>query len=91
MGRLKKAFSIGGSTIGEVIGKLRDVNRFAQLLRDLIGWSIVIYATEDKSDAGLAGATIARIAGVGDNYKKLCTCDGTTIWEAKPNFVTSKV
>lgn len=58
---------------------------------DLIGRSIVVYATEDKSDPGLAGAVIARSAGVGENYKKLCTCDGTTIWEAKPDFVTSKV
>lgn len=58
---------------------------------DLIGRSIVLYASEDKSDPGLAAAVIARSAGVGENYKKLCTCDGTTIWEAKPDFVTSKV
>lgn len=58
---------------------------------DLIGRSIVVYTTEDKSDTGLAAAVIARSAGVGENYKKLCTCDGTTIWEAKPDFVTSKV
>jgi len=25
---------------------------------------------------------IARSAGVGENYKKLCTCDGVTIWES---------
>ncbi|CAI9093867.1 OLC1v1029457C1 [Oldenlandia corymbosa var. corymbosa] len=59
---------------------------------DLIGRSIVVYETEDKSDAGLAAAVIARSAGVGENYKKLCTCDGTTIWEAtNADFVTSKV
>lgn len=56
---------------------------------DLIGRSIVLYASEDKSDPGLAAAVIARSAGVGENYKKLCTCDGTTIWEAKPDFVTT--
>jgi hypothetical protein len=28
---------------------------------------------------------------VGENYKKLCTCDGTTIWEASDrDFVASK-
>ncbi|KAK9927392.1 hypothetical protein M0R45_024576 [Rubus argutus] len=28
----------------------------------------------------------------GENYKKLCTCDGTTIWESSDkDFVTSKV
>ncbi|XP_047337616.1 copper chaperone for superoxide dismutase, chloroplastic/cytosolic [Impatiens glandulifera] len=59
---------------------------------DLIGRSIVVYATEDKSDTGLSAAVVARSAGVGENYKKLCTCDGTTIWEATNNdFATSKV
>ncbi|KAL3738063.1 hypothetical protein ACJRO7_019571 [Eucalyptus globulus] len=59
---------------------------------DLIGRSIAVYESEDKSDAGVAAAVIARSAGVGENYKKLCTCDGTTIWESSNNdFVTSKV
>ncbi|XP_059290201.1 copper chaperone for superoxide dismutase, chloroplastic/cytosolic isoform X3 [Lycium ferocissimum] len=49
---------------------------------DLIGRAVAVYATEDKSDPGLKAAVIARSAGVGENYKKLCTCDGTTIWEA---------
>lgn len=67
---------------------------FKEQLRvvDLIGRSIVVYETEDKSDPGLAAAVIARSAGVGENYKKLCTCDGTTIWEATDkDFVTNKV
>ncbi|KAL0312710.1 UNVERIFIED_CONTAM: Copper chaperone for superoxide dismutase, chloroplastic/cytosolic [Sesamum radiatum] len=59
---------------------------------ELIGRSIVVYGTEDKSDEGIAAAVVARSAGVGENYKKLCTCDGTTIWEAtNADFVTSKV
>lgn len=59
---------------------------------DLIGRSVVVYGTEDKSDSGLTAAVVARSAGVGENYKKLCTCDGTTIWEAtNSDFVTSKV
>ncbi|KAL6882673.1 hypothetical protein ACP4OV_011363 [Aristida adscensionis] len=49
---------------------------------DLIGRSIALYATEDRSDRGIAAAVIARSAGVGENYKKLCTCDGVTIWES---------
>ncbi|PON64078.1 Superoxide dismutase 1 copper chaperone [Trema orientale] len=52
---------------------------------DLIGRSVVIYGTEDKSDSGVTAAVIARTAGVGDNNKKLCSCDGTTIWEATNN------
>ncbi|KAJ3706677.1 hypothetical protein LUZ61_010382 [Rhynchospora tenuis] len=49
---------------------------------ELIGRSVVVYDTEDKSDPGIAAAVIARSAGVGENYKKLCTCDGVTIWES---------
>ncbi|ESQ35579.1 hypothetical protein EUTSA_v10008232mg [Eutrema salsugineum] len=60
---------------------------------DLIGRAVVVYKTEDnKSGPGLTAAVIARSAGVGENYKKLCTCDGTVIWEAtNSDFVTSKV
>lgn len=58
---------------------------------DLIGRAVVVYATEDKSEHGIAAAVVARSAGVGENYKKLCTCDGTTIWEASDrDFVASK-
>ncbi|KAM5572677.1 hypothetical protein ABKV19_012629 [Rosa sericea] len=59
---------------------------------DLIGRSIAVYGTADKSDSGVAAAVIARSAGVGENYKTLCTCDGTTIWESSDkDFVKSKV
>lgn len=59
---------------------------------ELIGRSIAVYGTADKSDSGVAAAVIARSAGVGENYKKLCTCDGTTIWESSDkDFVMSKV
>ncbi|KVH90120.1 Heavy metal-associated domain, HMA [Cynara cardunculus var. scolymus] len=59
---------------------------------DLVGRAIAVYESEDRSDTGLAAAVIARSAGVGENYKKLCTCDGTTIWEAtNADYVTSKV
>ncbi|VFR02244.1 unnamed protein product [Cuscuta campestris] len=54
---------------------------------DLIGRAIVVYESEDRSSGpGVQAAVIARSAGVGENYKKLCTCDGTTIWEATSNL-----
>ncbi|PKI41760.1 hypothetical protein CRG98_037842 [Punica granatum] len=50
---------------------------------------------DKKGDAffsGIEAAVIARSAGVGENYKKLCTCDGTIIWESSSNdFFTAKV
>ncbi|KAI3716778.1 hypothetical protein L1987_67906 [Smallanthus sonchifolius] len=59
---------------------------------DLIGRAISVYEHEDRCDTGLAAAVIARSAGVGENYKKLCTCDGTTIWEAtNADYVSGKV
>lgn len=49
---------------------------------DLPGRALVVYGNEDKSKPGVAAAVIARSAAVGDNYKKLCTCDGTVIWDS---------
>lgn len=72
---------------------------------DLIGRAVVVYQGEDdggkggdegsrlngNAGAGIAAAVIARSAGVGENYKSLCTCDGTVIWEATDSdYVTQK-
>ena len=71
---------------------------------DLIGRAVVIYEHEDDFGSGtkpsssedggvgsgIAAAVIARSAGVGENYKNLCTCDGTVIWEATPNDFVGK-
>jgi len=51
-------------------------------VRDLIGRALVVYGDTDKSKSGITAAVIARSAGVGENYKKLCLCDGTVIWES---------
>ncbi|XP_078441674.1 copper chaperone for SOD1 isoform X2 [Wolffia australiana] len=42
---------------------------------DLIGRAVVV-----RGAAATAAAVIARSASVGQNYKKLCSCDGVTIW-----------
>lgn len=52
---------------------------------DLIGRAVVLYANKDTSRDGITAAVIARSAGVGENYKKLCSCDGTVIWESSNN------
>ena len=64
---------------------------------DLIGRAVVLCKREDELERGsltgaeLAAAVIARSAGVGQNYKNLCSCDGSVIWEATPNdFVAAK-
>uniref|UniRef100_A0A8D9DZY6 Copper chaperone for superoxide dismutase n=1 Tax=Cacopsylla melanoneura TaxID=428564 RepID=A0A8D9DZY6_9HEMI len=46
----------------------------------IIGRSIVI---EDGASNKLACAVIARSAGVSENKKSICACDGVTIWEER--------
>lgn len=46
---------------------------------DIIGRSVVI-AEEDNR---LACGIIARSAGIFENYKKICACDGVTIWDER--------
>ncbi|KAL1450817.1 hypothetical protein WDU94_003136 [Cyamophila willieti] len=49
-------------------------------LSSIIGRSIVI---EDDASKKLACAVIARSAGVSENKKSICACDGVTIWEER--------
>ncbi|CAH8313076.1 unnamed protein product [Eruca vesicaria subsp. sativa] len=49
---------------------------------DLIGRAVVLYETEDKSLQGITAAVVARSGEVGESCRKLCSCDGTTVWEA---------
>ncbi|XP_031497422.1 copper chaperone for superoxide dismutase, chloroplastic/cytosolic [Nymphaea colorata] len=90
-----------GGISGEAVGDLGTLNVSREgeaffsgtkkMLRvvDLIGRSVVVYESEDKSSSGVAAAVIARSAGVGENYKKICTCDGTVIWESRNNDFSS--
>lgn len=71
-------------------------------VHDIIGRALVVHADEDdlgrgghedSKTTGHAGARvscgiIARSAGVQQNTKKVCACDGTTLWEAKTEKTT---
>ncbi|XP_055536424.1 copper chaperone for superoxide dismutase [Wyeomyia smithii] len=50
-------------------------------VEDLIGRSVVI-AKECNNDR-LACGIIARSAGIFENYKKICACDGVTLWDER--------
>ncbi|CAN6466428.1 unnamed protein product [Victoria cruziana] len=90
-----------GGTSGEALGDLGTLDVSGEgeaffsgtknMLRvaDLIGRSVVVYETEDSASTGVAAAVIARSAGVGENYKKICACDGTVIWESSDSDFTS--
>ena len=47
---------------------------------DIIGRAVAV-APADGDGAGVA-AVLARSAGMGDNLKQQCACDGTVIWES---------
>ncbi|WRX16960.1 Superoxide dismutase [Theobroma cacao] len=82
----------GAASTGKVFNPSNEGTDKELRVADLIGRSIAVYETEDKSDQGRTAAVIARSAGVGENYKKICACDGTTIWEASDkDFVTSMI
>lgn len=72
MQNVRKTDAKGKLTHGEVLQGI--------FIWELIGRSLVL----ENATAGAVGTVIARSAGVGDNSKKrLCTCDGTVIWESK--------
>ncbi|XP_055606780.1 copper chaperone for superoxide dismutase isoform X2 [Uranotaenia lowii] len=48
---------------------------------DIIGRAVVI--AEADSDRRLACGIIARSASIFENYKKICACDGVTIWDER--------
>ncbi len=55
---------------------------------DIVGRSVVLRggdaaAAGDGDAARVACAVVARSAGAQQNDKRLCLCDGTTIWESK--------
>lgn len=96
-GNIYNSWSLPGCKLSKPVGDLGvlevDASGKAEFsgsvpmlkVSDLPGRALVIYETEDKSKPGIAAAVIARSAGVGENYKKLCTCDGTIIWESTNN------
>ena len=51
---------------------------------DVIGRSLAVVPT-DRGAGGGAAAVLARSAGVGENLKRVCHCDGTVIFESTPD------
>lgn len=54
---------------------------FDQYLRvnDLIGRSVLISEKNEKISCGI----IARSAGIFENFKKICACDGVELWNER--------
>ena len=58
---------------------------------DIIGRALCIeevVAGNEEGEGLRVAAVLARSAGVGENLKKVCQCDGTVIWESSPDDFT---
>lgn len=51
---------------------------------DIIGRSVVITSKEQRLACGI----VARSAGIFQNYKKICACDGLTLWDERDRSLT---
>lgn len=67
----------GRSTIRTVDNKLQ--------VSELIGRSIAVSSTSNSS---FVGGIISRAAGIFQNWKRICACDGVTIWDERDRPLT---
>jgi len=61
---------------------------------DIIGRALCIeevVAGNEEGEGLRVAAVLARSAGVGENLKKVCQCDGTVIWESSPDDFTPQI
>lgn len=68
---------------GRATFRLQDNNLAVQ---DLIGRSVVV----SKDDERLGCGIIARSAGIFENYKKICACDGVALWDERDRQLAGK-
>uniref|UniRef100_A0A182NJL8 superoxide dismutase n=1 Tax=Anopheles dirus TaxID=7168 RepID=A0A182NJL8_9DIPT len=92
----------GCSTVGDVCDSSeirsdengRATVRFVNdrlVVSDLIGRSVVIAeANGDQPERRLSCGIIARSAGIFQNYKKICACDGVTIWDERNKSIAAE-
>ncbi|XP_053674426.1 copper chaperone for superoxide dismutase [Anopheles nili] len=57
---------------------------------DLIGRSVVIAHSTGEQEKRLSCGIIARSAGIFQNYKKICACDGVTIWDERNKSIAAE-
>eukprot|EP00736_Rhodelphis_marinus_P002165 Rmarinus@m.1346 len=69
---------VTSDTSGHAEG-LAETNRFQ--VSSVIGRSVVV----QQEGRPVACGVIARSAGIGDNPKRICACDGTVLWASKPD------
>ena len=70
-----------------------------QLPKKFFAWDIIgralcieeVVAGNEEGEGLRVAAVLARSAGVGENLKKVCQCDGTVIWESSPDDFTLQI
>ena len=74
---------------GSITASLQLPKKF--FVWDIIGRALCIeevVAGNEEGEGLRVAAVLARSAGVGENLKKVCQCDGTVIWESSPDDFT---
>uniref|UniRef100_A0A182PF38 superoxide dismutase n=1 Tax=Anopheles epiroticus TaxID=199890 RepID=A0A182PF38_9DIPT len=93
--------SAGCSSVGDVYdsspissdGSGRATIRYVNVrldVSDLIGRSVVIAQSDGGQERRLSCGIIARSAGIFQNYKKICACDGVTIWDERNKSIEAE-
>lgn len=94
-----------GNVLADDMGRIRTRFEVESLvISDIIGRSVCLYAGPDDEGRGgnpnstvdgnagmrLECGIVARAASISENVKRICTCDGTPIWEAGESGLESK-
>ena len=77
---------------GSITASLQLPKKF--FVWDIIGRALCIeevVAGNEEGEGLRVAAVLARSAGVGENLKKVCQCDGTVIWESSPDDFTPQI
>lgn len=86
-GRAKFKFSKNSiPVIFVVFSQKKDLISINSQVWDIIGRSICVQENREngKTDENrIACGIIARAAGIFQNYKKICACDGVTLWDER--------
>jgi len=75
-GRARLQLEAPRLTVEDIIGR-------SVVIRDTAASTAAMMAAGKEAERRIACAVVARSAGVKQNEKRICTCDGTTIWESK--------
>lgn len=76
-----RSYDLTSDDSGRAVFRFHDKTLSVQ---DLIGRSVLVSKEEKRLSCGI----IARSAGIFENFKKICACDGVKIWDERDRPLT---